>query len=149
MDMPAQDDGDVFEATVFLSHFRDLPDGCQPGKVIYTLDKVLLLALLATLAGAEAFTDIGRFGEKKLSLLYQAPKVPTHLPPVPLGLKVRFALPDQTIPGAGDPNGQRGEHYTDGPRCGGAAASGATDIQPVASPTGVGHCDDPGRRVTA
>ena len=41
----------------------------QPGKVIYPLDEVLLLALLATLAGAEAFTDIARFGEKKLPLL--------------------------------------------------------------------------------
>ena len=30
---------------------------------------MLLLALLATLAGAEAFTDIARFGEKKLALL--------------------------------------------------------------------------------
>lgn len=69
MDGSAQSDGEVFEATVFLSHFRDLPDNRQAGKVIYPLDEVLLLALLATLAGAEAFTDIARFGEKKLSLL--------------------------------------------------------------------------------
>ena len=69
MDMPAQDEGTFFEATVFLDYFKDLPDSRQPGKVIYPLDEVLLLALLATLAGAEAFTDIARFGEKKLSLL--------------------------------------------------------------------------------
>jgi predicted transposase YbfD/YdcC len=69
MDAPAQDDGEVFEAAVFLSYFKDLPDTRQPGKVIYPLDEVLLLALLATLAGAEAFTDIARFGDKKLSLL--------------------------------------------------------------------------------
>lgn len=69
MDGSAQSDGEVFEATVFLSHFRDLPDNRQAGKVIYPLDEVLLLALLATLAGAEAFTDIARFGEKKLALL--------------------------------------------------------------------------------
>ena len=69
MDMPAQEDGEIFEATVFLDYFKDLPDGRQPGKVIYPLDEVLLLALLATLAGAEAFTDIARFGEKKLLLL--------------------------------------------------------------------------------
>ena len=69
MDGSAQTDGEVFEATVFLSHFRDLPDSRQAGKVIYPLDEVLLLALLATLAGAEAFTDIARFGEKKLALL--------------------------------------------------------------------------------
>jgi len=69
MDMPAQEDGEIFEATVFLDYFKDLPDGRPPGKVIYPLDEVLLLALLATLAGAEAFTDIARFGEKKLLLL--------------------------------------------------------------------------------
>jgi hypothetical protein len=33
------------------------------------LDEILLLCLLAVLAGAEAFTDIARFGEKKLDLL--------------------------------------------------------------------------------
>ena len=69
MDMPAQEEGGIFEATVFLDYFMDLLDSRQPGKVIYPLDEVLLLALLATLAGAEAFTDIARFGEKKLSLL--------------------------------------------------------------------------------
>jgi hypothetical protein len=69
MDMPAPDGGGIFRPTVFLSHFKDLRDSRQPGKVIYPLDEVLLLALLATLAGAEAFTDIARFGEKKLSLL--------------------------------------------------------------------------------
>ena len=69
MDMAAQEDGEIFEATVFLDYFMDLPDSRQPGKVIYPLDEVLLLALLATLAGAEAFTDIARFGEKKLALL--------------------------------------------------------------------------------
>lgn len=58
-----------FEATVFLEHFGDLPDHRQAGKVTYPLDEILLLALLAVLAGAEGFTDIARFGEKKLSLL--------------------------------------------------------------------------------
>ena len=68
------DGGDVdcavlAETTVFLEYFRDMPDVRQPGKVIYPLDEVLLLCLLAVLAGAEAFTDIARFGEKKLDLL--------------------------------------------------------------------------------
>jgi len=36
---------------------------------VYPLDEVLLLCLLAVLAGAEAFTDIARFGTKKLDLL--------------------------------------------------------------------------------
>jgi len=57
------------EAVVFLRHFEDLPDPRQRGKVIYPLDEVLLLCLLAVLAGAETFCDIARFGEKKLPLL--------------------------------------------------------------------------------
>jgi len=59
----------AFEATVFLGYFKDMPDHRQPGKVTYRLDEILLLALLATLAGAEGFTDIARFGQKKLDLL--------------------------------------------------------------------------------
>jgi predicted transposase YbfD/YdcC len=66
----AQSDfGLVFETTCFLSHFSDLPDARQAGKVVYPLNEVLLLALLGVLAGAESFTDIARFGEKKLALL--------------------------------------------------------------------------------
>ena len=61
--------GAILEATVFLDYFNDLPDPRQAGKVIYQLNEVLLLSLLAVLAGAESFTDMARFGEKKLSLL--------------------------------------------------------------------------------
>jgi predicted transposase YbfD/YdcC len=57
------------ETIVFLNHFKGLPDPRQPGKVIYPLDEVLLLCLLAVLAGAETFVDIALFGEKKLDLL--------------------------------------------------------------------------------
>ena len=57
------------ETTVFLRHFKDMPDPRQRSKVIYPLDEVLLLCLLAVLGGAETFTDIARFGEKKLGLL--------------------------------------------------------------------------------
>ena len=69
MEDSATDNDALFEATVFLSYFNDLPDARQPGKVVYPLDEVLLLALLAVLAGAETFTDIARFGDKKLALL--------------------------------------------------------------------------------
>jgi predicted transposase YbfD/YdcC len=58
-----------FETTAFLGSFKDLRDHRQAGKVTYPLDEVLLLSLLAVLAGAEGFTDIARFGEKKLALL--------------------------------------------------------------------------------
>lgn len=59
----------VGEAVVFLRYFTDLPDSRQPGKVAYPLDEVLLLSLLAVLAGAETFVDIARFGDKKLDFL--------------------------------------------------------------------------------
>jgi predicted transposase YbfD/YdcC len=57
------------ETVVFLDHFKDLPDPRQAGKVRYPLPEILLLCLLAVLAGAETFVDIARFGEKKLDLL--------------------------------------------------------------------------------
>jgi predicted transposase YbfD/YdcC len=57
------------EVLVFLSFFADLPDPRQPGKVIYPLQEILLLCLLAVLAGAECFVEIARFGEKKIELL--------------------------------------------------------------------------------
>jgi len=62
-------DGAIGEGVVFLEYFRDLPDPRQAGKVTYPLDEILLLCLLAVLAGAEGFTDIARFGTKKLELL--------------------------------------------------------------------------------
>lgn len=61
--------GAGFETLVFLEYFEDLPDPRQRGKVMYPLDEVLLLALLAVLAGAETVVDIARFGAKKLTLL--------------------------------------------------------------------------------
>jgi len=57
------------ESAAFLSHFDGLVDPRQVGKVIYPLNKVLLLCLLATLAGAETFVDIALFGVKKRELL--------------------------------------------------------------------------------
>ena len=57
------------ETVVFLSHFKDLEDPRQQGKVDYPLEEILLLCLLAVLAGAETVTDIALFGRKKLGLL--------------------------------------------------------------------------------
>lgn len=54
----------IAETVVFLRHFEDLPDPRQRGKVMYPLAEVLLLCLLAVLAGAETITDIARFGDK-------------------------------------------------------------------------------------
>ena len=57
------------EAVVFLSCFKDLKDPRQQGWVTYPLDEILLLCLLAVLAGAETFVDIALFGCKKRELL--------------------------------------------------------------------------------
>jgi predicted transposase YbfD/YdcC len=57
------------ETVVFLSYFKDLRDPRQQGKVEYPLDEILLLCLLAVLAGAETFVDIALFGRKKLGFL--------------------------------------------------------------------------------
>ena len=69
MDAWSAEGGALSEALLFLQYFNDLPDPRQQGKVVYPLGEVLLLCLLAVLAGAETFADIARFGEKKLSLL--------------------------------------------------------------------------------
>ena len=61
--------GALAEAVVFLRYFEGLRDPRQRGKVTYPLDEVLLLCLLAVLAGAETFCDIARFGDNKLGLL--------------------------------------------------------------------------------
>jgi hypothetical protein len=45
------------ETVVFLSHFKDLKDPRQQGKITYPLDEILLLCLLAVLAGAETFVE--------------------------------------------------------------------------------------------
>src|SRR6266705_1498415 len=69
MDGVAADGGAFCEAAAVLRHFNDLPDPRQRGKVVYSLDEVLLLARLAVLAGAETFVDIARFGDRKLDML--------------------------------------------------------------------------------
>jgi predicted transposase YbfD/YdcC len=69
MESMAADCGAFGEAVVFLKYFSGMPDPRQPGKVTYPLEEVLLLCLLAVLAGAESFVDIARFGVKKLPLL--------------------------------------------------------------------------------
>jgi predicted transposase YbfD/YdcC len=69
MDEVTADCAALHETVVFLGHFKDLEDPRQQGKITYPLDEVLLLCLLAVLAGAETMVDIALFGCKKLSLL--------------------------------------------------------------------------------
>ena len=53
----------------WLEHFEPLDDPRQSGKVWYPLDEVLLLCLLAVLAGAECWVEIAEFGKAKLEFL--------------------------------------------------------------------------------
>jgi len=61
MDSTAEGCAGFHETIVFLSYFRDPTDPRQRDKVTYPLEEILLLCLLAVLAGAETFVDIALF----------------------------------------------------------------------------------------
>jgi len=69
MEEVSEEIGAKAETIVFLDHFRELPDPRQRGKVLYPMDEILLLCLLAVLAGGETFVDIALFGRMKLEFL--------------------------------------------------------------------------------
>lgn len=50
MDNTAVETETLFETIVFLNHFKELSDPRQRGKIMYPLDEILLLTLLAVLA---------------------------------------------------------------------------------------------------
>ena len=52
-----------------VDHFSALDDPRQCWKVTYPLEEILLLVLLATMAGAEDFVEIARWGQRKLDFL--------------------------------------------------------------------------------
>ena len=53
----------------FIDHFSALEDPRQAWKVVYPLPEILLLVLCGTLAGAEDFVEIARWGRRKLEFL--------------------------------------------------------------------------------
>jgi predicted transposase YbfD/YdcC len=65
-----------------IDHFSALEDPRQAWKVIYPLPEILLLALCATLAGADDFVEIAAWGEEHLGflrrLLPYADGIPSH-----------------------------------------------------------------------
>ena len=69
MDEVVDEFGAKAETIGFLKYFNEMTDPRQCGKVLYPLDEILLLCLLAVLAGAETFVDIALFGRKKLEFL--------------------------------------------------------------------------------
>jgi predicted transposase YbfD/YdcC len=57
----------------FLDYFSALHDPRQAWKVVYPLPEILLLLLCGTIAGAETFVEIERWGEGKLEFLRRRP----------------------------------------------------------------------------
>ena len=55
--------------TCLLDYFSALDDPRQSWKVCYSLEEVLLIVLCATMAGAEDFVQIERWGNRKLDFL--------------------------------------------------------------------------------
>ena len=52
-----------------MTHFEAVEDPRQAAKVAYPLDEVLLLVLCAVISGADGWTSIALYGEKKLQFL--------------------------------------------------------------------------------
>ena len=71
----------AFESAAVIGFFSDLSDPRQSGKVVYPLVEVLILVLVAVMAGAEAFTEIERFGTVKLPLLKRFAPFKNGTPP--------------------------------------------------------------------
>ncbi len=65
----AQSDRAHDQVIEWLQHFEPLEDPRQSGKVWYPLDEVLLLCLLAVIAGAEGWVEVAEFGKAKLDFL--------------------------------------------------------------------------------
>lgn len=82
-------EGAILESVVFLDHFTELPDPRQLSKVVYPLDEILLLSLLAVVAGAETFTAIAEFGRLKLGLLRRFRPFAPSSPSMPWAASVR------------------------------------------------------------
>ena len=53
----------------FLTHFQAVADLRLRAKVIYSLDEILLLVLCAVISGADGWTSIALYGQKKLKHL--------------------------------------------------------------------------------
>ena len=56
-------------APAFLTHFQAVEDPRQDGKVLYPLEEILLLVLCGVISGADGWTSIALYGQKKLELL--------------------------------------------------------------------------------
>ena len=57
------------DAEAFLDYFGDLEDPRQQGKIDHLLVDILVIALLAVICGAETWSQIAAYGERKRGLL--------------------------------------------------------------------------------
>ncbi|MBO1519730.1 transposase family protein [Oceanisphaera sp. DM8] len=73
----------------FVTHFADITDPRQLGKVDHKLFDIILLMILAVVSGAEGWEDIEMFGEERFDwlklygdfdLLYQTRVYPLMIP---------------------------------------------------------------------
>ena len=56
-------------APAFLTHFQSVEDPRQQGKVLYPLEEIFLLVLCGVISGADGWTSIALYGQKKLEFL--------------------------------------------------------------------------------
>jgi len=54
---------------VFLDYFEEVDDPRQAAKVLYPFEEILLLVLCAVISGADNWTSIALYGQKKLDVL--------------------------------------------------------------------------------
>lgn len=68
------------DSAAFLKHFGSLKDPRQLGKIDHLLVDVLVIALLATICGAETWSQIRAFGTRKRKLLEELLPLPNGIP---------------------------------------------------------------------
>lgn len=54
---------------VSLDYFGDIDDPRQVAKILYPFEEILLLVLCAVISGADNWTSIALYGQKKLDVL--------------------------------------------------------------------------------
>ena len=67
-------------ARAFLEHFEALEDPRQVSKIDHLLVDILVIALLAVICGAETWSEIAEFGERKRRLLERLLPLPNGIP---------------------------------------------------------------------
>ena len=59
-------------APAFLTHFQSVEDPRQQGKILYPLEEIFLLVLCGVISGADGWTSIALYGQKKLEPIFSS-----------------------------------------------------------------------------